>query len=197
MRLGRIQFQQVRHPGAGRRVPASRYRRRPEKTPFHRRAEHFPQDGTTHAGRRIQILLPERPDRSPLGRSRYAGHPGSVASPARPLPRRPEKRHRFSGRIFVPRPKRRLCRTYRIQRQGSRSVQFRQAQRQVRVGSVPNGTELLLVDDERRFPAVYEKSHHGDPPAGHQWQITEPATNKRNPLRIPAAFSRKRFADKE
>ena len=34
-------------------------------------------------------------------------------------------------------------------------------------------------------------------PAGHQRQITEPATNKRNPLRIPAAFSRKRFADKE
>ena len=58
----------------------------------------------------------------------------------------------------------------RLSTRKGRSVQLRQAQGTPGSRGIPNRTELLCMDDERRLPSLHEKSHHRDSPARTQQQ---------------------------
>lgn len=63
-----------------------------------------------------------------------------------------------------------------------RSVQLRQAQGTPGSRGIPNRTELLCMDDERRLPSLHEKSHHRDSPARTQQQRVRPSATEGNPI---------------
>ena len=157
MRFGRIQLQPIRHSAAGRRVSARRHRHRPETPQICRCAGDFPQNGTTHLERRLQILLRQKSGRCPHRRRRHRRHLRGAAGATRPLPRA-AKRHRFSVEIYLFQSQRRFCGRHRLQRQGRRGVQHRQIQRPARSRRVAARPRLLRLDDECRLFAIHKKS---------------------------------------
>lgn len=70
----------------------------------------------------------------------------------------------------------------RLRRERGRSVQLRQAQGTPGSRGIPNRTELLCMDDERRLPSLHEKSHHRDSPARTQQQRVRPSATEGNPI---------------
>ena len=70
----------------------------------------------------------------------------------------------------------------RKKRERGRSVQLRQAQGTPGSRGIPNRTELLCMDDERRLPSLHEKSHHRDSPARTQQQRVRPSATEGNPI---------------
>ena len=56
-------------------------------------------------------------------------------------------------------------RTHPLQRKRRGGLRIRQIQGPQRGGGLPHGTELLRMDDERRFPALHQEGHHRNPHA--------------------------------
>ena len=78
---------------------------------------------------------------------------------------RPAERRRCAGRVFVPRRGGRLRRTHPLQREGGGGLRVRQVPGPVGGRGLPRGAELLRVDDERGFSALYQEGDHRNPDA--------------------------------
>ena len=173
VRLRGIQLQPVRPADAGRGVHARRGGCRFPTPQIHRRAEHLPQDGAADACGRLQFYCDKdltdahSAEADTLAtyevlKAQLDRYAGTLENDVAAL-----------SRLLHPGTVRRLCRTHPLQRERGGDLRIREVQGTFRSRNFPSGTELLHLDDERRFPALYQKGDHGDPPAGEKRETLE------------------------